>query len=68
MSVQHREPKPTSISVHVLPDNYNEERAIELLERYCQAIDAGQHPPFKYISAVFTEIDALLAQCEDGDS
>jgi hypothetical protein len=66
--LRHPNAEQTPISIHVLPADLEPERAIELLERYCQAIDAGQHPPFRYIAGIFAEIDALLNRCEEGDS
>ena len=37
-----------------------DERLLALLDRYLKVIEAGEHPPFPYINAVFSEVSAIL--------
>ena len=59
MSIAQQNPEQTAISVHVVPLKIDDERALALLDRYVEAINAGEHPPFPYIVAVFSEIYAI---------
>jgi hypothetical protein len=43
-----------------VPLDIDDERALALLDRYVEVIEAGEHPPFPYIAAVFSEVYAIL--------
>jgi hypothetical protein len=44
-----------------------DERLLALLNRYLEAIDAGEHPPLWYVNQVFSEICAIrLARSVEG--
>lgn len=60
MIIAHPKRQALPVAVHVVPLDIDDERALALLDRYIAAIDAGEHPPFPYIAAVFAEIHAIL--------
>ena len=67
MSIAQPPPEPTPISVHVVPLDIEDERLLALLDRYIDAIDAGDHPPAWYVNQVLSEISAIrLARGEEG--
>ena len=47
---------PEPLEIHVVPLNIDDERAIALLDRYVEAVEAGEHPPYWYIGQVFSEV------------
>jgi hypothetical protein len=67
MSIAQRQPEKTPTSVHVVPLDIEDERLRALLDRYVEAINAGEHPPLWYVNHVFSEISAIrLARGEEG--
>ena len=56
MSIAQRKPDQTPISIHVLPAEFDEDRALELVDRYCDLVEAGEHPPLRYVAALFSEV------------
>jgi hypothetical protein len=67
MSIAQPLPEQTPTSVHVVPMDIEDERLLALVDRYVEAIDAGEHPPVWYVNQVFSEIAAIrLARREEG--
>jgi hypothetical protein len=67
MSIAQRQPEKTPPSVHVVPLDIEDERLLALLDRYVDAVNAGDHPPIWYVNHVVSEISAIRAgRCEEG--
>ena len=59
MIIAQRPPEHPPVSVHVVPLDIDDARALALLERYREAIAAGEHPPYWYIGRLFSELYAI---------
>ena len=57
--LRHPNSEQEPISVHVVPLDIDDDRAVALMERYVEAVEAGEHPPYWYIGKVFSEIYAI---------
>jgi hypothetical protein len=57
--IAQRQPEHPPASVHVVPHDLADERALALLDRYVEAIEVGEHPPYWYVGKVFSELYVL---------
>ena len=51
-----RPPEHPPATVHVVPLDIDDERALALLCRYVEAVKTSEHPPYWYIGQVFAEL------------